>query len=130
MRKIEFKAWCNELGMSDIFKLGAYPQWSGKNDERKISKPYWSELCQILQYTGIKDRDGKKIFEGDIVELIGSEVCAALEINTRGLIVFKDARFFVENGQCDLEFQRPSEGEKWIRLGDKFGNPELLKERR
>ena len=68
MGELEFTAWSDELGMSDIFRLGGYPQWNGKNDERKISQPYWSELCQILQYVGRKDREGKKIFKGDIFQ--------------------------------------------------------------
>lgn len=56
MREIKFKAWDNEekhlIPFDDI-----YSYW-------KVSDLYPSDFI-IMQYTGLKDKNGKEIYEGD-----------------------------------------------------------------
>lgn len=53
-REIKFRAWSNvEMTTSD-----KYPSMS----------EFWLDCCEceIMQYTGLKDKNGKEIYEGDI----------------------------------------------------------------
>lgn len=66
MREIKFRAWDKQakemltwLEHSDWIK-DAIPHCHG--DE-------WTERCIVEQYTGLKDKNGKEIYEGDKVEM-------------------------------------------------------------
>lgn len=52
MRELKFRAWQKEYGMSKIFTLG---------------EPIETGDAIIMQFTGLIDKNGKEIYEGDIV---------------------------------------------------------------
>lgn len=54
-REIKFRAWSNvEMTTSD--------EYASMSD-------FWLDCCEceIMQYTGLKDKHGKEIYEGDII---------------------------------------------------------------
>ena len=83
----------------------------------------------IMQYTGRKDKNGKKIFEGDVceVEYLGEYY--------RGQVDFKNGGFWIvkHNGYGGVGYFISDIYDDTMReqgiieiIGDKFSNPELL----
>lgn len=63
MRDIKFRAWHGTHGYSNRFGIGGHPEWEGG-----LTVPYFSQNCIFEQYTSMHDKNGKEIYEGDIVK--------------------------------------------------------------
>jgi uncharacterized phage protein (TIGR01671 family) len=96
MREIKFRAWDKErLEMyypstedNYAITLSGIPIWfhpaEGTDEKEKFI---------IMQYTGFKDKNGKEIYEGDVVE-ISHEYASRLNWT----IIWKDTGFVLYNG--------------------------------
>jgi hypothetical protein len=58
-REIEFRAWDKENKVMEIFGLPHNPEIFFKYDLN----------TDLMQFTGLLDKNGKKIFEGDILKI-------------------------------------------------------------
>ena len=92
---------------------------------------YYPDWCNVRpetvgQYTGLTDKNGKKIFEGDIVE--GLDFTA--EDGGYGVVTFDDGAFEIV-GSCDNNivgtFHENYYGKDFEVIGNIHDNPELLK---
>lgn len=66
-REIKFRAWYHDIGygMSQPFTFGEYPTWDGK------TLSHWSGRATIEQFTGLHDKHGKEVYEGDVCDGYG-----------------------------------------------------------
>ena len=110
MREIKFRAWDKETK-----KMSLYPQL-GFNNSVDINEQIRCCGKELMQYTGLKDKNGKEIYEGDIVR--GNGLINAV-------IVYEESAtsFLADAGFAKLKFANNSLIEV---IGNRFENSELL----
>lgn len=89
-----------------------------------LEDPDWRELT-VVQFTGLHDKKGKGIYEGDILAdcVDGSTI--------RGYVVRQKGAFFLETGQKWAPYlhviaTKHNEISDWEVIGNIYENPELL----
>lgn len=92
---------------------------------------YACDPATIGQYTGLTDKNGKKIFEGDIVNILGNQAVEEWKnVNYNALIAFLDGGFCAIDGTVDDHaFRRYALARMDFDLevvGNIHDNPELL----
>ena len=66
MRELEFRAW-DKVEKKMLFDADPFALHVSGSNEPLLAKKHRNEDCIFEQYTGLKDKNGKEIFEGDIV---------------------------------------------------------------
>lgn len=129
MREIKFRAWDKEHElMFDVFGVDVnqvFP-WQRENDPEIPIVPD-REDCILMQYSGMKDKNGKEIYEGDIVYINITPSCERpIAKNCKVWYSEKDAAFMCDwhSGATHLGGFTPITVFEVI--GNIYENPELL----
>ncbi len=122
---IKFRAWIKkEKEMHEVCDL--YKQ---NNNEYGISVEnsgdnYYAEDIILMQYTGLEDKNGKEIYEGDIVKYEGENwdvaYCNSYSCGRYELDKYEEGRGGTLTTDCENWFKTEV-------IGNIYGNPELLK---
>lgn len=113
MGEIKFRAWVGNEMIYDWFRVGV-----SDIDGRLISMPDLLKADVVMQYTGLKDKNGKEIYEGDVLDngmyphvmIFWDKEYAGFRVTTYSCI--KKLSEYVNN---------------WEVIGNIYENPELLK---
>lgn len=129
MREIKFRAWHKDI--KEMFEVGQITLekgiWDYQPENRKhtgISIPYQPSFI-LMQYTGLHDKNGKEIYEGDILKIIDEG------INYYVVKWDKDEASFklVHKGEIIYTFCEISSSEDTEVIGNIYENKDLLEER-
>ncbi|WP_429726201.1 YopX family protein [Bacillus paralicheniformis] len=132
MREIKFQAW--DLDAEQMYNWESVKQLFHEHLEHPRVK--------VRQYTGLKDKNGREIYEGDVIHCVhwffdGNEI----EEHFTASVGFRDGSFTLENINSryysDYTAEENGKGICWIGdinyceedyevIGDVYRNPELL----
>ncbi|PEA87493.1 YopX family protein [Bacillus thuringiensis] len=79
----------------------------------------------LLQYTGLKDKEGNGIYEGDIVHMYS--VMPGCDIDDIGIVKFIECAFLFEKADGSDGWSIFNEATEIEVVGNIYENPELLK---
>lgn len=130
MRNIKFRAWHKDI--KEMFEVGQITLkkgiWDYQPEDRKyigMSIPYQPSFI-LMQYTGLHDKNGQEIYEGDIV------YCQTKFGKAKAIIKFIDGKFVAywnsalthpENGHHIACYEI---NKRFEVIGNIYDNPELL----
>lgn len=122
MREIKFRAW--KISQKSMF----YPKGEGGFiiDLPQIMLDKEDDI--LMQYTGLKDKNGKEIFEGDIMDF---SCISEKDEPTKGEVKFENGHFYLTNireifSNCLIHWQS-EEWNKYKIIGNIYENPECPK---
>lgn len=133
MREIKFRAW--NKNFKKMYKIGQITlekgTWNYEPDNREyigMSIPYQPSFV-LMQYTGLKDKNGKEIYEGDIVEIKGYSNKGYNTGLVKEIYVVEFKDFCWSCGTKSLLNLATINWASIEVIGNIYDNPELLKEK-
>jgi len=123
MREIKFRAWhkhqkCMFISLFLTF-LGKIGIWNYEETEIDFGSNY--DFLELMQFTGLKDRNGVEVYESDIVYW--------KHLGTYGVVYYneEEVHYFVKPIKTKEETESYLDSTHMEVKGNIYENPELLK---
>lgn len=129
MREHKFRAWDKiekVMKLPTLLKLGRESPFIDENNNGKVYQiqcngkeniEYFNHRIVLMEYTGLKDQNGKEIYEGDIVKFADW---------SPKIVIYKDTSFagysLKETSLWLMEYDM----DRFEVIGNIFENPDLL----
>lgn len=132
---MKFRAWDTrgkkmyKVGQLTLDELASWNFKSDREDEMVGVSPFLQPHIKIMQSTGMRDKNGKEIFEGDIVKPVSFARwigCVEYLPERAAFIINEHNNDYLR--QSSVFLSQFSDGLRV--LGNVYENPELLKEER
>lgn len=126
MREIKFRAWDKkENKMQQVVQI----LYGHEASNYPLSVDFFSSVksrlikdIELMQYTGLKDKNGVEIYEGDIVMIYDARESESFPMFSEK-VIFEKGKFMTE-GEFDLY---DTDNYSYELIGNIFENKELLK---
>lgn len=143
----KFRAWHKELGRMMLIEIMYFFFFDNELEELELNDLVMNDHISVypdeivlMQSTGLKDKNGKEIFEGDVLEIQGLRMVVKfgsyryLEPSNMGCqsfaVVYDGLGFYVKTFNViapdDISPFEPETLKESVVIGNEFENPELL----
>lgn len=126
MRELKFRAWHKWDKTMIQPNDGDFIGWHAMSN--------WRDCLEVMQYTGFKDKNGRKIYEGDILNhrcdkraKDGGWICGTIDYHPENaiLVTFEDGQFLLDNKPIKEELWYFNRKYGSAVIGNIYENPEL-----
>jgi uncharacterized phage protein (TIGR01671 family) len=131
MREIKFRCWHKNGKHLGKMKFEPAMIYDEKPGDCLQWKNQGQEIIEIMQFTGLHDRNGKPIYDGDICRFDVTELpgidCLVCDIIGEAMFDEQDAGYFFST-KTQYPYVKPWCARNIEIIGNRFKNPELMEE--
>ena len=128
MREIKYKAYWHDSKLMTLVDTIEFLKGGTRVSDGCMHTGWVGKGCELVEYTGLKDKNGVEIYEGDIVETVyNGEVFAGVVVYDLSEVDFKVTDGKEKYGR---NFQYLAGNDENEVIGNIYENPELLESKK